>query len=337
MTAGNGTYSGKDQNLGNAITQKVEFITSRMDQIIAQEAATAGMTADSALVQATGQAGTVKLATLETTGLGNYDKIKGYPVGGAKLTWADYTLQNDRAISVTIDRRDNMGTSGLVSAAAVMAEMMRVEVIPEIDATRMAALYAALNTYNSANQNVKAEAKPTSANLAAKLTAAIDDVSNITGTDEGMTLYINAELKSILDNSAEITLMKDVNNAGTEVTRRIRTFNGIPINYVPSARCNTTVTLNDGFTNVLTDDTNLASIDETKFGFAGGSTPIWFAITTPGVANAVTAINAPKIIPAEQNQRYDGDTFMYRIFHDLIVPKNKCPAAYMSIKSGGGA
>ena len=335
MTAGNGTYTGLSQNLGNDITAAVEFITSKMDEIIEQEAATSGMTPDPAFVQATQTAGTVKVATLETTGLGNYDKILGYPRGGAKLTWAEYGLQYDRAIGVTVDRADNMQTGGLVSAAAVMAETMRRQVIPEIDATRMAKLYASLYAQNSANDNVKAIAKPTKANFVTTLTEAMDAVSNVTGSDEGMTLYINNDLKSILDTSTEISMTKDVNNPSTEVVKKIRTFNGAECKFVPANRMNTTITLNDGYTNALGTAGDLDSQDPTKFGYTAGSTPIWFAITTPGVANGVTAINKPKIITAEVNQQYDGDTFLYRIFHDLIVPKNKTPAAYMAIKSGG--
>ena len=335
MTAGNGTYTGLGQNLGNDITATIAYITEKMDEIIEQEAKTGGMTADPALVQATGQAGSVKLATMETTGLGTYDKIKGYPRGGSKLTWQTYQLEADRAIAITIDRRDSMETNGLVTAAAVMANEMRENVIPEVDAYRMAKLYAALYAQNSANSNVKAEAKPTAANIVTKLTTAIDDVSNVTGYDEGMTLYVNAQLKSILDLSSEVTLVRQTNDTGTEFTRRVRTFNGVPIVYVPEKRMNTTVTLNDGYTSALTDGTDLASQDATKFGFTPGALPIWFAVTTPGVANAVTAINAPKIISAEVNQQHDGDTYMFRLFHDLIVPKNKCAGAYMSVKNSG--
>lgn len=335
MTAGNGAYSGTAQNLGNDISAAVEFIRTQMDEIIEQEAKTASMVPNPAFVKATQNAGTVKVATLETTGLGTYDKVLGYPRGGAKLTWADHQLQCDRAIGITIDRADNLQTGGLVSAAAVMAEEMRRHVVPEIDATRFAKFYAALYAQNSANDNVKAIAKPTKANIVTTLTEAMDQVSNVTGTEEGMILYINGDLKGVLDTSTEITAMKDVNNPSSDVVKKIRTFNGARCEFVPANRMNTTITLNDGYTNALGTAGDLDSQDPTKYGYTPGSTPIWFAITTPGVANGVTAINAPKIIASEVNQQYDGDTFLYRIFHDLIVPKNKTPAAYMAIKSGG--
>lgn len=334
-TPANGTYTGSGQNLGNTIAQITQFMTQKMDEIIVNEAKTNGMQADPAFVQATGTAGVVKLATMVTTGLGNYDKIKGYPRGGISLTWQEYTLANDRAISATIDRRDQQATGGLVTAAAALAEEMRTQVVPEIDATRMAKLYSALYAQNSANSNVVSEAAPTKANIVSKILAGINYIADNTGIEDGMTIYVNSSLRTALDTSSELTLMKDVNNGDTNLNTAIRQFRGNNVVFVRSALMKTAIALKDGFTNALTDEDDLTSIDATKFGFAAGdgAKDIQFAITTPGVANAVTAINAPKIIQAEVNQQYDGDTFMYRIYHDLIVPKNKCPAAYMQVKS----
>lgn len=334
-TPGNGTYTGNGQNLGNDITAITKFITEKLDEILVQEAKTNGMQADPAFVRATGTAGTVKLATMLTTGLGNYSKIKGYPVGGVQLSWQEYQLTNDRAISATIDRRDEMGTDGMVTAAAALAEVMRAEAIPEIDATRMAQLFAALNAQNATNANVVTEAAPTKANILSKIQAGLDYVSNNTGVDEGMTIYVNQSLKSILKGSSEMTVTRDIQSGKTGLSTTVTEIDGNKIVYVPANRMKTKIDLADGFTNALTDGTDLATIDRTKYGFApnANAKDIQFAIVAPGVANAVTAINASKVIPAEVNQKFDGDTFMYRIFHDLIVPVNKTPAAYMQVKS----
>lgn len=332
-TPANGTYTGIYQNLGNDIGAITKFITEQMDNIIVQEAKTNGMTADPAFVQATGSAGTVKLASMLTTGLGNYDKIEGYPVGGVQVTWENYTLEYDRAIAATIDRRDSQASGGLATAAAALAETMRQEVVPEIDATRMARLYTRLNALNSANSNVVAEAAPTASNIVSKIIAGIDAVADVTGNEEGMTIYVNSLMRNAIDSSSEVTKMWNVQGGAKDYNTAIRQIHGNNLIFVPAKRMNTTITLNNGYTNALSDDTNKASIDRTKYGYAAGAKPIYFAITTPGVANAITTINATKVIPAEVNQRYDGDTFMYRIFHDLIVPKNKAPAAYMQVKS----
>ena len=333
-TPGNGTYSGLGQNLGNDVTAVIQMITNNMDQIIQQEAKTNGMQASPQFVQSLGNAGQVKLATLETTGLGNYDKIKGYPMGQATLTWQAYTLEYDRALKVVIDSRDQQETAGLLTAAATFAELTRSQVVPELDATRMARLYSRLNALKDANDpNVVTAAKPTKANAVSTLIEYLNRVENITGQDTGLTVYVNAELKSIFDLSSEVTLNKSVDGAGNAITIQNRTINGHNLVYVPSARMKTTITLNDGYTNALTDEDDLSSVDPSKYGFTGGAKSIWYAITPPGVANAVTVINKPKYITAEASEQFDGDSIAYRIYHDLIVPKNKAPAAFMLVQS----
>ena len=336
-TPANGKYSSGGNNIGNSIADVTKYITSKLDEIIVQEAKTSGMTADPALVQATGTAGSVKLGTIETTGLGNYDKVKGYPVGQTTLTWQTYQLTNDRAIKIVIDNRDKQTTDGVITAAAVAAEEMRTKVVPEIDATRMAKLFYDVNAQNSANNNVTAEAKPTAANVISKIVAGIDNVAEATGIDTGLTVYVNGALRSLINNSSEVATRKDINNPSTEFNSRYLEINGNKLVFVPSSRMYTSITLKDGYTNVVPDDAAPNTLDPTKFGYAAGSYDIWFAVVAPGVANAITAINNTKVIPAAQSEMFDGDSYMFRIYHDLIVPKNKTVGAYISVKTGGAS
>lgn len=333
MTAGNGTHTGTGQNLGNDLDAIAKYLTNKMDEQIVLEAKTAGLSADPDLVQATSSAGTVKLGTIEATGLGNYDKILGYPAGGMSLTFQEYTLRYDRAISATVDRRDAQVTGGIAQAATGLAWTMKHKVIPEIDATRMAVIFEKLAAENSTNNNVVAGAKPTAANVIGKITSAINAVRKTTGIDSGLKVFVNSELMDVIDQTSEVTKNMDVTTAGG-INMTVPSIKGQPLIFVPDERMKTTVTLKDGFTGALTDGTDLTSIDATKFGYVPGGKSIWFTVLAPGVANAVTAIENTKIIPAASNQKYDGDTYMYRIYHDLIVPKNQAEAAYMSVETG---
>lgn len=331
-TPGNGVYSG--DSLPNSIELAIKYITEKMDEIIAIEAKTSGMQADPALVQATGVAGTVKLATLTTTGLGNYSKQKGFPTGSATLTWQSYQLAYDRGLRLVLDRADSMESGGVATAAATAAELVRTQVIPEIDACRMAKLHSRLDAFKAQNSNVVSMAQPTKANIVTKLIEACDSVSDATGIDEGLTVYVNGDLRTAINTSSEVTLNRDITGAGTGANTRTLQINGNNIVFVPAARMKTTLTLNDGYTNAYSDTTTTPpTVDKTKFGFTGGSTPIWYAVTAPGVANGVTSINNLGVIPAERSEQFDGDVVKYRIYHDLIVPDNKTPAAFMAIKS----
>ncbi len=333
MASGNGTYTGLGQNLGNDFESIAKYLTGKMDEQIVHEALTAGLGADPDLVQATSSAGTVKLGTIEATGLGNYDKVLGYPAGGMSLTFQEYTLRYDRAISATVDRRDSQITGGIAQAATGLAWTMKHKVIPEIDATRMATIFEKLAAENATNQNVVAGAKPTAANVIGKITSAINSVRKTTGYDSGLKVFVNAELMDVIDQTSEVQKSIDVSGArGIDFT--VPRIKGQEIVFVPDERMKTTVTLKDGFTGALTDSTDLKSIDATKFGYVPGAKSIWFMVLAPGVANAVTAIENTKIIPAATNQKFDGDTYMYRIYHDLIVPKNQAEAAYLSVETG---
>lgn len=326
-TPGNGSYSGS--SMPDSIAAAVEYITEKMDEIIAIEAKTNGMQADPSLIRATGIAGTVQLATLETTGLGDYSVQNGFPQGAATLSWQSYTLNNDRGIRLVLDRKETMQSGGLASAANAAAELMRSQVIPEIDATRMAKLYSSVNTYASST-NIDTGAKPTKANVIGSIIEACDVVSDATGIDEGLTIYVNGGLRSAVDTSTEVTKVQQVLDPATGLNTVARSINGNKIVYVPAARMHTTVTLNDGFTNAYSDTTTTPpTVDYTKYGFTGGGKDIWFAVTAPGVAQGVTAINTLGIIPAEQSEQFDGDILKYRVYHDLIVPKNKAKGAFV--------
>ena len=332
IVAANGAHTGQGQNLGNDFENITKYLTNKLDEQLVHEAKTAGMTADSALVQATTTAGVVKLGTIEATGLGNYDKNRGYPVGGMSLVFNEYTLRYDRALSVTVDRRDQQVTGGIAQAATGLAWTMRHKIIPEIDATRMAVLYEKLNAESATYNNVTSGAKPTEANIVSKLTTAINTVRKATGLDSGLQLYVNAELMDILDQNTTATKMQDIAAAGA-INNTVTTFKGLPVTYVPDDRMKTTITLNDGFTNALTDGTDLSSVDASKFGYVPGNKSIWFTVLAPGVANAISAIENTKVVPANINQKFDGDTFYYRLYHDLIVPKHQAEGAFMAVQS----
>lgn len=328
-TAGNGRYSAEGQGLGNEIDERVAYITEKMDQIMVAEAKTTGMTADSALVQAASESGSIKLATIQTTGLGDYNLAQGYPVGNLSLKWTSYELEYDRALKLVCDKRQQIESGGLATIAAASAEFVRSEVVPELDASRMSRLATAVSTY--APNNYVSGVTPTAANIVTKIIEGLDAVSEETGYDEGMTIYVNGSLRSALNRSTEVGARKAINDTNKTFNSAIMEINGNPIVFVPAKRMYSVFNKQDGYTNALSDKTDLTKTDKTKYGWSGSGAPINFAITTPGVANAVTAINETKYIPGERSEQFSGDSFMCRIWHDLIVPKNKAVGAFVSV------
>ena len=315
-------YTSSDSG-SNDIDTRVEMITTLMDEIITKESKTSAMTADSRLVKATDEAGQVKVATAKASGLGNYSIDDGYQFGTAKLKWATYQLTHDRGLVIDVDRREQKETGGLATAAMFASEITRQSIIPEIDSTRLAGVYAAMNADTT---GVKAtnlgSYTPAAATVFSEIEKGIDAISENWTTDAGYTIYISTAIKSMLRASSEVTKVRDITGGATRLTTDTTDINGNPIVWVPKARMKTAYDYLD--------------IDATS-SKDGGISPsasaqdINFIIVAPGVANGIISINNEKIIMKEQNQRKDADSLYMRVFHDVIVPQNKVCGSYVSV------
>ena len=307
----------------NSVALRTEMITGKMDEIIAVEAKTNGMTADPAFVQATSQANVFKVATLSTSGLGDYDKQKGYPRGTATLEWNSYELKHDRGVVLDIDRLDQAQSGGLASTGSMAAYLTRNQIIPEIDATRIAGVYSAVNTSRSSNVKASATALAKTDILSA-IEEGIDTIANKWAVDSGYTIYVNMNLKSTLRGSSEFQRVRDIAGGVAGIETGIESIDGNRIVYVPSERMKTAYTYNDGVTD-----------GETAGGFApaSGAGDVNFMILAPGVANGVVSVNAEKYITKEVNQIKDADALYVRLYHDVIVTKESTVGAYVSVKT----
>lgn len=303
--------------VANNIAKITEYLTNAMDNLFAAEAKTVRMTADPALVDATARSKTVKLATVLTKGAGDYDPAKGWPMNSGSLTWEDYTLRYDRGTSFLVDALETAHTSGIGSAALIASEFLRTKMIPEIDAVRIATASKA-----AADANQKDTATPTKANIITKLTEALDDIYDRTGIDEGMTIYMNNSLKSILGLSSEFQRTKDIAGNGESLNTRATSINGNPIVFVPSSRMYTEVTLQDGTSSQQTDG---GYIPKT------GANAVNFLIAAPNTAQGIVSYSNVTIRPNGQHTRGDGDFWAYRIYHDCIIPENKVGGLFVSL------
>lgn len=314
--------------IANDIEARVEMITSLMDEIITKESKTTAMTPNSALVQATSVAGQVKVATSKASGLGNYSKEDGYQFGSATLEWATYQLTHDRGVVIDVDRREQMESGGLATASVFAADITRQSIIPEIDATRLAGIYTAMNGDATGIKATNLGSyTPAAATVLSEIEKGIDAVAENWSTDSGYTIYISTAVKSLLRASSEVTKTRDITSGATRLTTDTTDIDGCPIVWVPKARMKTAYTYQD--------------IDKTS-SLDGGIVPasaaqdINFIICAPGVANGIIAVNNEKVIMKEQNQRKDADSLYMRVFHDIIVPKNKVCGAYVSVAPASG-
>lgn len=303
----------------NDIMPNIVGITNRLDEIIQREALTAGMAAESAFIQATNNAAEFKLATILTSGLGNYDKQLGYPRGSTSLSWETYKLRYDRGVHLDVDRLDQMQSGGVATIGAMAANLARQHIIPEVDATRFATIAERVSEVAS-TENYKSEAL-TKANILAQIDAAMSAIYDATGVDSGLTIYVNSALRSALNMSSEYQRTKDIATA-RNVNLATKSIDDNALVFVPANRMYDAIDMID-----VDPDAGL----DGGYKAAEGAHPINFVITTPGAVNAITSFQAPKFIAKDVNQNKDADAYMTRMFHDLIVPKNQVKRLYVSV------
>lgn len=315
------SYTSPD-SAANDITTRVEMITSRMDEIIEKELLTGAMTPDSALIQATGRAGEVKLATIDCSGLGNYDKQKGYQFGSVNLEWNDYKLAHDRGVVLDIDRLEQDQTGGLASTGALAARLVRGYINPEIDATRISGVYAAINGDTTLKTTNLATETLTAAGVLSAIEKGIDQIAEVWPQNSGYTIYISTAVKTLLRSSSEYTKVKDISAGSGRLSTDVTEIDGNDVVWVPQFRMKTAYTYQD-----------IDSTSSTDGGIAPTSAAqdINFLIVAPGVANGLVTVNAEKYITKEFNQRKDADSLYVRVYHDVIVPKNAAVGAYVSV------
>jgi hypothetical protein len=250
----------------------------------------------------------VKVLKVSTTGLGDYSRQTGYPKGDVTAAWETLPLTEERGKEISVDRMDDEETLGL-TFGTVTGEFMRLHVIPELDAYRFAKYASKAGISKVATPAVLTKAT---------IIDAIDEAVRQLDADEvpqtGRKLYINSDLKPILNNA----LARQWGNDGT-VNTVLDGYNDMPIKWVPKSRFYTAITLNDGSEN---------------WGYtkATGASDINFMIIYPPAILQVVKFSLPKIFDPDTNQDKDSWKFQFREYHDAFVYENKVKGLYSHYK-----
>jgi len=276
----------------NTIPNRIDYIVGFADEIVATQTKTSSMAADPKLVQAFGNAGEVKVKTIDFSAapmeaMGTNGQ---YPLGAATVSWQTLTLANDEGKAFDIAWTDSVKGGVVDEVAYDISEYTRQQVVPRIDKVRLAKLGTVGYV---ASKRGKTGAALTKANIYSEIMAGISAIGNDFGSEEGNTIYIPYSYAKLLDTSSEISLTKDVKGAGKAVVSRVDEIDGNPIVRVPDSYL-------DGYC---------------------------FAIHAPKTMMGISTIRI-KHIAAEQNVRGDGDFIGVHVYHDAICMTNKQPGTY---------
>ncbi|MCI5611484.1 MAG: hypothetical protein MR392_08975 [Roseburia sp.] len=251
----------------------------------------------------------IKVPTISTTGLKDYDRDNGYPQGSVTLGYETLEMSMDRGTSFLLDAMDVDESNFMVSAANVTSEFQKDQVVPEIDAYRYSKLAAYAESENVVTYT------PDEKDILKQLMYDIAAVKDIVGENVPLVAVMNSRVKAQLDLMDSFRKAVDVMDFKKgDVTLKVKSINECSLLPVPSSRMKDTYTFNDG-----------KSSGEENGGFAAGvsAKQMNWIIVPRSVPIAVTKQDKMKIIDPDTYQGGDAWFLGYRRYHELWVKANK--------------
>lgn len=273
--------------MANNIELRKQYSTL-LDEVYKLASLTAVLDGPNNLVKEGANANEILIPKMDMDGLGNYDKQTGYPEGSVTLEYETKKCDYDRGRMFVVDSVDNQETAG-IAFGQVSGEFLRVKVVPELDAYRLAK-YAGLAGGKASG--ALADGKAGISALRVAKTA----IKNAEAATENCILYISVGLKGLIEDLDTTASKKVLENWAAVVE-------------VPDSRFNNKVTLGAN-------------------GYEATGSAINFLIVDKGAVVQHQKHTVGKIITPEQNQDADAWKFGYRTVGMAEAKDNKLNAIY---------
>ena len=265
----------------------------------------------------------VKIPKLGMDGLGTMNGYKA-PQGDLTLEWETKTLQWYRGRNFSIGRYDVDETNFALSVAPMLNAFLKEKVVPEIDCLRISTAAQGAVAYGQVS--VQAASGITSANILGLLLADIAKVQDKIGETEQLYIQISTGLKSLLEQSSQITRYLNVKDLQVrEANLRIEALNDQYIIGTPSAYMHSVFGLNDGVTGGQT-------VGGVTFANLGPSIN-WLIAARPAV-DAIARPQVTKVIDPDTNQEGEFWKVMFSVYHGLWTLENKGDGLLVNVDSG---
>ena len=271
-----------------------------LDEKYKAEAKTSVLDGDETVAKKGGN-GEIKIAKLDMSALGDFDRKSGYTKGNTTLTWETVKYDKERSQDLRIDRLDNAESLGL-PFAKLSGEFMRLHVAPETDAARIAKIAG------TAGIGKKEETLDTGDAVIKALRACTNEMDENEVVEGNRILFITPTLLGMLDDM-ESYKSKGVLNRFSQVIK------------VPQTRMYTKIDLKDG---------------KTEYGFvkaADGEEINFLCVEKSAVVSAMEQF--VKYFSPDQDQDGDSHVFKYRNYNLYAhCYENKLAGIYCSCKAG---
>lgn len=207
----------------NIIALRKQYSTL-LDEVYKLASLTSMLDGPNELVQQGANANEILIPKMSMQGLADYSKTTGYVAGDVTLEYETKKCTYDRGRMFTVDAMDNIESAG-IAFGRLSSEFMRTQVIPELDAWRLAS-YAQITGVTTVGADL-ADGKAALAAIRAARSAIENSEANL-GT---CCLFINPVLAGMIDDLDTTASKKAMEGfAGVSKIPEGRFFNKIKLN-----------------------------------------------------------------------------------------------------------
>lgn len=248
----------------------------------------------------------LKIPTMTTAGLADYDRDNGFVQGGITVKYNTYKMTQDRGRTFQIDRMD-VDESGFVATSANLIKVFQTEhVVPEIDAYRYSTI---ADIAIKANQSEAVAL--TADNALTKIREHIRAVQDIVGDDVPLILTMSTKTRALIEDSPKIG--KSINVADFKqggMNFKVKSLDESVIRIAPSSRLKTKYEILDGTTTGQEAGGLKAAAD---------AKDINWIITPQRVPIAISKTDKLRVFEPDTNQKADAWKIDFRKYHDLWI------------------
>ena len=267
----------------------------------------------------------VKIPKLGMDGLGNMNGYKA-PNGDLSLEWETKQLQWYRGRNFAIGRYDVDETNFALTVGNALRVFLNSQVIPEVDCLRIASLAQGAIGYGKVV--AQASAGITTANILSLLMTDIAAVQDKIGETEQLYIQISTGLKSLLEQSQQITRYLNVKDFNVRsATLQLEALNDQYLIGTPSAYMHSVFGLNDGRTVGQT----VGGVTFTNL----GANVNWIIAARPAV-DAIARPQVSKVISPDENQEGEFWKVMFSIYHGNWIMENKGDGLLVNVDTTPG-
>jgi hypothetical protein len=267
----------------------------------------------------------VKIPYIGMNGLGTMNGYKA-PDGDLTLGYETKILQWYRGRNFAIGRYDVDETNMALTVGNALRVFLAEHVVPEVDSLRIAALAQGAVGYGKIT--AQATNDITTANILSLLLADIAAVQDKIGETEQLYIQISTNLKSLLEQSTQITRYLNVKDFQVRsATLRLEAINDQYLIGTPSKYMHSLFGLNDGATAGQT----VGGVTFTNL----GANVNWIIAARPAV-DAIARPRITKVIDPDMNQDGEYWKIMFSIYHGNWIMEQKGDGLLVNLDTTAG-